>query len=234
MLISGLWKLAAMAGVIGVGLVAVYQAQKGLHPTSIVATGLDDSGDAGSLPTAGNASEPVGLTPTPLTTDPLKLEDPFAAQPTRTASARPQEFPEADNAREPFERTASATPQPVADFTDDAAGSANTLSGPGLDFRAEATSSGPELGGAAAKSTIQQTGFEGAQPGRLPDEADLLPKRPRRRQPLPCNLSCDRPTRPRPPPRRRPRPKKPIRSSMQLLPRSRRIHQPPTRRLQQR
>ncbi len=57
MLISGLWKLAAMAGVIGVGLVAVYQAQQGLDPSSIVATSLDDTGDTGSLPTEGAASE---------------------------------------------------------------------------------------------------------------------------------------------------------------------------------
>ena len=172
MLISGLWKLAAMAGVIGVGLVAVYQAQQGLSPSSIVATSLDDSGDTGRLPTEDAASEPVGLTPTPLAEAPLQLADPFAEPPTRTASARPRAIPEADDAREPFERTASSTTQPVIDFTGGAAASSNTLSGPGLDFRSDTANSGPALGGAAPKSVIQQAGFDDQQPGRLPEDAD--------------------------------------------------------------
>jgi len=172
MLISGLWKLAAMAGVIGVGLVAVYQAQKGLDQPPIVATSLDDSGDNSGLATDDTASEPVAVSPTPLAEAPLQVVDPFAEQPTRTASAKPQEFPEADDAREPFERTASSTTQPAIDFTGDAAASSKTLSGPGLDFRSDTANSGPALGGAAPKSAIQQTGFDDAQPGRLPDEAD--------------------------------------------------------------
>ena len=172
MLISGLWKLAAMAGVIGVGLVAVYQAQQGLAPSSIVATGLNDSGDPGSLPTESAASESAGLTPTSLETAPLKLEDPFAERPTRAVSAKPQEFSEADDAREPFERTTSSTTQPAADFTGDTATSSNTLSGPGLDFRDDTANSGPALGEITPKSAIQQAGFDDVQPGRLPDEAD--------------------------------------------------------------
>ena len=172
MLISGLWKLAAMAGVIGVGLVAVYQAQKGLDPSSIVATGLDDSGDNSGLPADGTETEPAGLTPTPLETAPLKLEDPFAAQPARTASAQPREIPDAGEANQPFERTAKSATQPGIDFTSDTAATSNTSSGPGLDFRGDPANSGPALGGSAPKSAIQQTGFDEAQPGRLPDEPD--------------------------------------------------------------
>ncbi|MBC8113928.1 MAG: DUF11 domain-containing protein, partial [Candidatus Saccharimonas sp.] len=172
MLISGLWKLAAMAGVIGVGLVAVYQAQKGLDPSSIVATGLDDSGDNSGLTAEGTADESMGLTSTPLETDPLKLEDPFAESPTRTASAALREIPEVDESREPFERSASPTTQPGIDFTGDSAVSSKSLSGPGLDFRNDPANSGPELGGSVPKPTIQQTGFDDAPPARLPEEAD--------------------------------------------------------------
>ena len=172
MLISGLWKLAAMAGVIGVGLVAVYQAQQGLDPSSIVATSLDDSDDTGRLPTEGTASDSVSPTPPPWVDDSLKLEDPFAGQPTRTASVKRQEVPDADNAREPFDRTANSTTQPTIDLTSDEAASSNTLSGPGLDFRGDAAGSGPALGETAPKPAIQQTGFDDAQPARLPAEFD--------------------------------------------------------------
>ncbi len=110
--------------------------------------------------------------PTSLETAPLKLEDPFAKRPTRAVSAKPQEFPEADDAREPFERTTSSTTQPAVDFTNDAATSSNTLSGPGLDFRGDTANSGPALGEITPKSAILQTGFDDVQPGRLPDEAD--------------------------------------------------------------
>jgi hypothetical protein len=54
MLISGLWKLAAMAGVIGIGLVAVYQAQQGLDPDAAMVAlhrlGPDVPGPTGRLP----------------------------------------------------------------------------------------------------------------------------------------------------------------------------------------
>ncbi len=172
MLISGLWKLAAMAGVIGIGLVAVYQAQQGLAPSPIVATSLDGPGDAGRLPTEANASETAGLTPTPLAEEPLKLDDPFAVQPARTAAVKPRKLPDADDTLEPFEQTARSTPQPVIDFTGDTAASSNTLSGPGLDFRGDVANSGPALGGTAPKSVIQQAGFADLQPGRLPEDAD--------------------------------------------------------------
>ena len=160
-----------MAGVIGVGLVAVYQAQKGLDPSSIVATGLDDSGDVTNPPTEDDPLTPTGLTPTPLKNDPLELENPFTESSTRTASASPQEFPEAESSEEPLEQAASST-QPVAEFSNDTPSSPTTPSGPGLDFRSDVVDSGPALGGTDPKSTIQQTGFEDTQPGRLPEEPD--------------------------------------------------------------
>ena len=172
MLISGLWKLAAMAGVIGVGLVAVYQAQQGLDPSSIAATSLDDSGDDGHLPADDTPSEPPTLAPTTLETDPLKLEDPFAVPASRTASAKPQAFTDTANEPEPVEQTAGPTNQSAVDFTDEPTASSNTLSGPGLDFRGDAADTGPSLGGTAPKSSIQQAGFNDAQPGRLPEDAD--------------------------------------------------------------
>ncbi len=191
MLMSGLWKLAAMAGVIGIGLVAVYQAQKGLGQPPIVAISSDGSGGADDLTADGPTGETPGLTPTPLEPGPINLDDPFGEQPTRTASAKAGEFPEGDETREPFERSASSTVQPVIDFTNTPAATSKASSGPGLDFRGDPADSGPALGGNAvqqtgrekpgvngitviprSKSAIEQTGFDDAQPGRLPEEAD--------------------------------------------------------------
>jgi uncharacterized repeat protein (TIGR01451 family) len=177
MLISGLWKLAAMAGVIGVGLVAVYQAHQGLDQSPLAATSPDEASDTRGL-AADAVREPAALTPTPLETDPLKLDNPFAELPTRTASVKPQQFVEATDAPEPFDRLASPAAQPLIDFTEDAAAASDKLSGPGLDFRNDTANSGPELGRTTPTPVVQQTGFDDAQPGRLPDAADPFTETP--------------------------------------------------------
>src|SRR6478609_3310551 len=73
MLVSSLWKLAAMASVIGVGLVAVYQAQQGMDKTAAIAqddTGSETAPDPfADTPSEPQAAEPKG--PTPLGDDPF-------------------------------------------------------------------------------------------------------------------------------------------------------------------
>lgn len=178
MLISGLWKLAAMAGVIGVGLVAVYQAQQGLvQPPSSVATS-EEKGDTNALSAASDSSDLATASATPSNESSLELANPFADSATRTASTSDAPPAETDNSTDPFERNGSGTPASTTNLdSPDDSGSGptaapTTVSGPGLDFRDEPLNSGPSLGGASSNATVQQTGFEDSPPARLPEEAD--------------------------------------------------------------
>ena len=141
MLISGLWKLAAMAGVIGVGLVAVFQAQQGLETPAIVTPGGDEAGDLAALVTAdiGRPTTAVAASPDA----PLQLTDPFAAAldvkeagPNELATPRRLLDSPAISSRGE-RRIASTAIEPGDD--------ASAPSGPGLDFR-EDFNSGPALG----------------------------------------------------------------------------------------
>ena len=138
MLISGLWKLAAMAGVIGVGLVAVFQAQQGLESPPIVAPSGDEIGDLAELSSTGEG----GLSTSTATSadDSLKLTDPFAATVGADSASAPRRLPD------------DSEPSSLA----------NDSSGPGLDFRDD-SNTGPALGDAAttvrAKSAIVPAGF---------------------------------------------------------------------------
>ena len=144
MLISGLWKLAAMTGVIGVGLVAVYQAQQGMDKTAITASDPADT-------------EVLG-------TDPLGADPLSAAAPEEAVTAT--EPPDAD----PFDAKSldavnlsandkEPAPKKLAPPADD--NTEKTPSGPGLDFRAEFEDSKTET-------------VDSSKPARLPDDLDAL------------------------------------------------------------
>ncbi|MDB5347630.1 MAG: conserved repeat domain protein [Schlesneria sp.] len=152
-----------MASVIGVGLVAVYQAQQGMDKTAAIAQ--DDAGSENApdpfadtpSPPESQAEEPKG--PTPLADDPFgtftvakksSSAGKSAAQPTLLPAE------ESEN-QSPFEE-AKPTTVPVN------AKSART--GPGLNFRDEPAF--PETKTADASEGEQQT------PTRLPDDLDAL------------------------------------------------------------
>ena len=138
MLISGLWKLAAMAGVIGVGLVAVFQAQQGLESPPIVAPSGDEAGDLAELAPTGEGGSSTNTATS--TDDPLKLTDPFAVAVGSDPVVAPRGLPD------------DSEPSPLA----------NDSAGPGLDFRDD-SSTGPALGKATttvrSKSAIVPAGF---------------------------------------------------------------------------
>ena len=151
MLISGLWKLAAMAGVIGVGLVAVFQAQQGLESPPFVAPSGDETGDLAELaPTGEGGSLPSTTTSTD---DSLKLTDPFAVTVSTDSVVAPRKLPD------------DSEPSSLA----------NDSSGPGLDFRDDSTT-GPALGNAATavrtKSAIIPAGFNEAASEKVSDTSD--------------------------------------------------------------
>ena len=91
MLVSGLWKLVAMAGVIGVGLVAVYQAQKGMDkPASVSAQDSDSESDPGEPP---DLLAKVDHSPFPLILlkSPIRLVKTCSAPRGRRITNRPHE-----------------------------------------------------------------------------------------------------------------------------------------------
>ena len=113
MLLSGLWKLAAMASVVGVGLVAVYQAQQGMDKSAITVSDSavpdDPTGDALADDSEATSVEPEKLPPDPFVTDTLKSLNLTAKVPTEKESG----------------------PTPLAPPSEE------LLTGPGLDFRAD-------------------------------------------------------------------------------------------------
>lgn len=144
MLISGLWKLAAMTGVIGVGLVAVYQAQQGMDKTAI---------------TASDPAEPEVPGTDPLAADPLSAAAPEEAV---TATEPPNADPFDAKSLDAVNLSANdkaAAPTKLAPPADD--NTEKTPSGPGLDFRAEFEDSKTET-------------VDSSKPARLPDDLDAL------------------------------------------------------------
>jgi uncharacterized repeat protein (TIGR01451 family) len=194
MLLSGIWKLAAMAGVIGVGLVAVYQAQQGMPKTTVASHdgGEGESGESGEIsdrsgsgaPDLLAAADPASVAPpeTP------KEENPFGDNPfgslgrtnksltgtdatgTGAAGPNPTATDPGDEEPNPFDLNRTRKP----------ASASPLRSGPGIDFRSE-TALSPipaavqdENTVPQDKNTVQPTGFEEAQPKRLPDDVDAL------------------------------------------------------------
>ena len=151
MLISGLWKLAAMAGVIGVGLVAVFQAQQGLESPPIVAPSGDESGDLAGLVSTGEGGSSANTATS--TDDPLKLTDPFAATAGTDSAVAPRRLPD------------DSEPSSLA----------NDSSGPGLDFRDD-SNTGPALDSVTptvrTKPAIVPAGFNEASSEKLSDASD--------------------------------------------------------------
>jgi len=166
MLLSGLWKLAAMASVIGVGLVAVYQAQQGMDKPAVTST-EGESGDPDELgtPDSQAAADPFVMTPdqeSPFSADPFgKLG--LGENPAKTASKGPTLAPpsETTEAESPFNRTPAA-PTVVS----------KARSGPGIDFRdGDAASEGVDD---AKSSPLEPVAFEEGKPARLPDDLNAL------------------------------------------------------------
>ncbi|HEY4259470.1 MAG TPA: hypothetical protein VGM98_04900, partial [Schlesneria sp.] len=163
MLLSGLWKLAAMASVIGVGLVAVYQAQQGMDKSAAIAqddTGSENAPDPFAdtpSPPESQAEEPKG--PTPLGDDPFGTFT--VAKKSSSAgktAAQPTLLPAEESENEsPFEE-AKPTAVPV--------NLKSARTGPGLSFRDEPAIS--ETKTADASEGDQQT------PTRLPDDLDAF------------------------------------------------------------
>ena len=148
MLISGLWKLAAMTGVIGVGLVAVYQAQQGMDKTAITTS---DSADP-----AATDTETVGTDP--LAADPLSAAAPeekvTAAEPAEPNPFDTKSLDAVNLAAKDNEPVQKLAPPPEEGFE-------KTPTGPGLDFRSDLDDSKPKTA---------DTG----KPSRLPDDLDAL------------------------------------------------------------
>lgn len=176
MLVSGLWKLAAMAGVIGVGLVAVYQAQQGMEKTSVTAP---DSGGGADPETTSDVLADTGQTtsePNPFEKDPfggVGLTDPPPTKPesrqndgaTATLSA-PGVAPEQD----PFGTSEFSDKTSVPVNTPETTAKART--GPGLDFRNDTAAATPAET-VPSDNPIQQTGFE-EEPATLPADLDAF------------------------------------------------------------
>ena len=164
MLVSGLWKLAAMAGVIGVGLVAVYQAQKGMDKPAVTAT--EGGPEAATEPLAGteSVSEPAA--------DPQQEPNPFG-DPS-------QGLTELTGAT--TDKQSGGQPSLAAPTEDDGFGeiestsrrkaAAQKLPSDGVDFRGDPAES---TGTAAVPAdTNHEVAAGSTQPARLPDDLDAL------------------------------------------------------------
>lgn len=181
MLLSGLWKLAAMTGVIGVGLVAVYQAQQGMEQTSITAseadTGESESDDAGVVPASEIVAPPSESDPFNKDAETLlgtQSPSKVATDGSTPTLAAPAEFSKSDGFgaadNNDLPTGASSVSVPVRSTANEA----SPRSGPGLDFRAE-TANVAEADAAPGKSAIQPVAFEEEEPEeRLPDDLDAF------------------------------------------------------------
>lgn len=177
MLVSGIWKLAAMAGVIGVGLVAVYQAQQGLPKTSITAPDggggePDDTGnpDENAPPDPLASADPASAIPPETPNEPNPFgENPFGAPglankpPTGRGAAQPNlAVPGVqDDEPNPF------APNPVIKPSV----TAKVQSGPGVDFRGDPVSP-REPESIQDPHATQPADLAETAPKRLPDELD--------------------------------------------------------------
>lgn len=177
MLLSGLWKLAAMTGVIGVGLVAVYQAQQGMEQTSITAAEADagesEPEDAGAEPASDAAA--TGADADPFSKDvvlgaPLRSK---AESPTPTL-APPTELSGSEGLEAAGEDNVPAGANSVSVPVKSPANASKTRPGPGLDFREEAPVATVAEDSQEA-SPVQPVAFEEEAPAdRLPDDLDAF------------------------------------------------------------
>lgn len=162
MLVSGLWKLAAMAGVIGVGLVAVYQAQQGMDKSSVSQS--QDESDA-------NATDPFAdpqAQAATSSTDDATSADPFAEFPPKQAVNQPL--------KAPGDSGTSDEPNPFESFSAKSASTAQK-SREGLDFGNDDTATETTE---SADIKIQSAGFNdnkpanSGKPAKLPDDLDAF------------------------------------------------------------
>jgi len=161
MLVSGLWKLAAMAGVIGVGLVAVYQAQKGMEKPPALTTQEDDSESE-----PGEPPDPLAKVAPPEEANPFGNDRPDTELTNNRTSARPRRAALAKNdeldAVNPFET------EPVTQPT---SAQMKARSGPGLDFRGDRANSEET---ATESNSVQPAAFDDAEP---PEDLNALEKK---------------------------------------------------------
>ncbi len=133
-----------MTGVIGVGLVAVYQAQQGMDKTAITASDPADPEVPGTDPLAADPLSAAAPEEAVTSTEPPDA-DPFDTKSLDAVSL-------SANDKEPV-------PKKLAPPADD--NTEKTPTGPGVDFRAEFEDSKTET-------------VDGGKPARLPDDLDAL------------------------------------------------------------
>ncbi|MBS0204333.1 MAG: DUF11 domain-containing protein [Planctomycetes bacterium] len=177
MLVSGLWKLAAMTGVIGVGLVAVYQAQKGMDQPVVAV--------AGDSTTPENAGDPPdGIEPAAnseqveTAANPQQEPNPFGdpAQGLSGLTGKPNELPDS--------QPSLAAP---SEEVQDGFGDVETTSRPktvapklptdGLDFRgdpADPINTDSKFADSNPTAAAETSPAAAAEPARLPDDLDAL------------------------------------------------------------
>lgn len=165
MLLSGLWKLAAMFSVVGVGLVAVYQAQQGMDKTAAVAS-EDQQSEEGAPDPFGEAQP---LSPTPL--EAPQEADPFAEEPSgkfnvvqKSSAAKSAQQPtllpaDEQELESPFESSAPAKTASTLK---------NSPDGPGIDVVDEPEEALTPI--AEETKTVEAP----RTPTRLPDDLDAL------------------------------------------------------------
>jgi uncharacterized repeat protein (TIGR01451 family) len=185
MIVSGLWKLAAMAGVIGVGLVAVFQAQKGLQTpsatnvTSVAEETQDQTTPAGEL-APGEHATPAG------NAEQNSAPDPFTAMADAPSqeNSRPRQIPfgnETPSAEtEPPKRSAEKRPSEFDAIPDAASNDGPSLSAkappaPGLDFRDQPPGTDATPAIAPKTGSVKTASFEEERPARLSDDAGSAP-----------------------------------------------------------
>ncbi|MCX7392707.1 MAG: hypothetical protein NTW75_01120 [Planctomycetales bacterium] len=158
MLISGLWKLAAMASVIGVGLVAVYQAQQKLDHTAVVAGIHRTEGDESDLLEAESNLSKVMFEQN----DSSQHADPVEglAEPEKSRS---QERVVQENALS--EITEDTSPLTVEH-------SSPPLLGPGSRFDIDVPDLSPALDSTSSQPVVQTVGVESDEPRLFSEEVD--------------------------------------------------------------
>lgn len=194
MLMSGLWKLAAMAGVIGVGVVAAFQAREGMDNKSVSSqvtadgdTATEPNGDAiDVIANAKPSSDPVDDPDRsdPNDTDPfgkpsfgvegLSSKSPAAGeQAVQPVLTTPGDSSAIESDPFPTDSPANSSATATATAKDKATANAKARPGPGIDFRGDST--GPTLIEPVAETNAVRTaGLDEAPPARLPDDLEAL------------------------------------------------------------
>lgn len=158
MLVSGLWKLTAMVGVIGVGLVAAYQAQQGLDKSadpSVVVEERDESPDESGSPTpleGGASTTEAPKDESPFGENPFETKTPGETKPSKSrvtapvsSSSRPDSG-SGNQATQPNLMAPAESTETESDpfLTETPARPVEaTRSGPGVDFRTDPAETDP-------------------------------------------------------------------------------------------